>query len=506
MFSLFSQHSKPTFDTVAAVDLGSNSFHLIVAKVVDGHIEIKDRMKEMVRLASGLDAQRNLTQEIQDKAVQCLERFGQRLRELPLGSVRAAGTNTLRTAHNAEAFLARAEQALGHPIEIIAGREEARLVYLGIAHGLPDTSRQCFAMDIGGGSTEFIIGKGFEPIQRESLFMGCVNMSQRFFASGEISPIAMRQAEIAAQLELQPIVEEYRQAGWEMAVGSSGSIRSIGQVIRENGWSNDGITLSALEKLREAVISAGHIDKLNLAGLSEDRKPVFIGGLSILLGAFRALNINDMQVSDYALREGLVYDLIGRINHTDIREATIERLMKNFRVDSEQAKRVMETAASLHQQARVAWEGGSDECHCILRWAAQLHEIGLSVAHNQYHKHGAYILSNADLAGFSHREQNLLALIVRGHRRKFPREAFNTLPEGDAPIAIRLCVLLRLAVLLHRGQSNTSLPSCGLSISKKGALSLKFAPGWLEEHPLTKADLEYERAYLAEAGILLKFK
>lgn len=507
MFGLFDTSPKTPLETVAAVDLGSNSFHLIVTKIRDGHLEVVDKMKDMVRLASGLDAHKNLTPEIQETALDSLRRFGQRLRGLPAGSVRAVGTNTLRSAHNSRAFLAQAEEALGHPIEIIAGREEARLVYLGIAHGLPDASRQCFAMDIGGGSTEFIIGKGFDPIRRESLFMGCVSMSRRFFPEGKISAEALRQTEIAAQLELQPIAAEYRHTGWELAMGSSGSIRSIGRVLRENGWADEGITPAGLKKLRNAVLAVDHVDQLNLTGLSEERKPVFVGGLGILLGAFNALAIEHMQVSDYALREGLVFDLIGRMSQQDIRESTIGRLMKKYLVDPKQAARVRDTAEQLYLQASEGWDKG-DECHCILRWAAQLHEIGQMVAHNQYHKHGHYLLENSDMAGFSRREQKLIAVLVRGHRRKFPLEEFAALPENEATVAKRLCVLLRLAVLLHRGQDDTPLPEFKLTVGRKNqdSFTLKFAPDFIENQPLTKADLECEQAYLQTAGFALKFK
>ncbi len=523
MFGIFSQHKQKYKipEQVAAVDLGSNSFHMIVARIRDGHMEVIDRMKEMVRLASGLDEHKNLTPAIQATALACLERFGQRVRAMPPGSVRAVGTNTLRSAHNAQDFLRRAEDALGHPIETIAGREEARLIYLGVAHGLPDVRRQCLVMDIGGGSTEFIIGKGFETLRRESLFMGCVSMSLKFFADGKLTDERMRQAEILARLELQPIAEEYRQTGWELVMGSSGSIRAIGAVIRENQWNADSITPESLAKLRAQVLAAGHVDKLNLAGLSEERKPVFAGGLAVLLAAFNELGITAMQVSDYALREGLVYDLMGRIQHEDIRERTIQRLLEKFRIDKAQAQRVADTAKMLHTQVRGTWDFNGEECQCVLRWSAQLHEIGLMIAHNQYHKHGAYILSNSDLSGFSRREQNIMAALVRAHRRKFPIEAFAELPESDAPIAIRLCAILRLAVLLRRNQSDTPLPSIALHVEKKplsapenaanrkrnrsDTLILEFPPQWLQQHPLTKADLQCEAEYLKAADIVLKF-
>ncbi len=502
--------SQPAADqppVVAAVDLGSNSFHMIVAQPLDGELRIIDRLREPVRLASGLDADNQLAEDARQRALACLSRFGQRLAGMPSGSVRAVGTNTLRKAKGTDDLLTRAAEALGHPIEVIAGREEARLIYLGVSHSRPALDGRQLVMDIGGGSTEFIIGERFEPLLMESLFMGCVSMTQAYFADGTLSEKAMKRAEIAAGVELQPIKRPFRQLGWQVAAGASGTIRAIGEVVRQMGWSEGTITRDALVRLRRTVVELGHVNKLStLKGLREERAPVFAGGLAVLQAAFNALEIEEMAVADWALREGLIYDLIGRINHEDVRERTILGICQRYGTDVEQAQRIDGTAQTLLHQLAPAWGMVGEECASqLLHWAARLHEIGLVVAHNQYHKHAAYLIENADLPGFSRQEQHLLALLVRVHRRKFADPLFKDLPKGQSERAVRLAVVLRLAVLLHRSRSEQPLPAIGVEASN-GHLSLKFPPGWLDQHPLTQADLSQEAEYLTAAKVGLSFE
>lgn len=491
--------------TLAAVDLGSNSFHMLVARVADGELHIVDRMREVVRLASGLDARQRLTRKARRRALECLARFGQRLRGLPAGSVRAVGTNTLRQARNAGEFLAECRRMLGHPIDVISGREEARLIYLGVSHSLADDGGRRLVIDIGGGSTEFIIGERFDALHMESLFMGCVGMSSRYFPDGAITRSNLQHAELAALLELQNIQAQYRRIGWQIAVGSSGTLLSIADVVRAHGWADHGITLDALHKLRKALLAAGSIKRLaSLDGLRPERAPIFPGGVAILLAACEALGIEHMTTSSGALREGLLYDLLGRIRHEDVRERIIAALTSRYQIDAEQATRVERTALECLAQAAATWKLRDDAHRNALGWAARLHEIGLAIAHSQYHKHGAYLLANADLPGFTRQEQTLLAALVRGHRRKFPDAVFRTLPEDQVQAARRLCVLLRLAVLLHRGRSDAALPQFTLSVSDKG-LRLQFPSGWLARHPLTRADLEHEAEYLQAAKIRLHY-
>ena len=485
---------------VAAVDLGSNSFHMIVADLKNDEIHVVDRIKEMVRLGAGLDDKGNLTKEAQQRALDCLERFGQRLRGMPLGSVRCVGTNTMRSAKNAREFLPQAEKALGHPIDIIAGIEEARLLYLGVARSIASDGKRRLVMDIGGGSTEFIIGTDVTPLTKESLNMGCVSMSRRHFANGKITAKRFKAAVTTAQLELEPFAKTFHHTAWEEAIGASGTLRSVRSVLLATGWSRDGITLEGLEKLKDAMIEAGHVDHLELPELSLERVPVFAGGVAIIYAAFKMLDIDIMRVADGALREGLLYELIGRIFYEDTRTHSVKVLAERYHVDSKHALRVIETVHKCLEQVSVPEKIGLQTAQQWLSWAAQLHEIGLSIAHNQYHKHGAYIIENADLPGFSMREQEILAALVKTHRRKVSVKLFKGLiPPWDKSV-LPLVIIFRLAVLLHRGRQVTPIPDLKLEMGSK-LTRVHFPEGWLEAHPLTLVDLEQEADYLAAAKI-----
>ncbi|MCB1864771.1 MAG: exopolyphosphatase [Chromatiales bacterium] len=488
-------------DLLAALDLGSNSFHLIVAREEHGELRVVDREKEMVRLAAGLDAEGVIDEATQSRAIECLQRFGQRLRHVAPNRMRAVGTNTLRAADNAEDFLARAEAALGHNISIIAGIEEARLVFLGAAHSLAALGHQRLVVDIGGGSTELIIGQRYEPIAMDSLYMGCVSLSRRFFEDGVIDAKRMRRAETAALQELEPLMQRYHQMGWSEAVGTSGTIRAVRNVVQARGWCEEGITARSLDKLVDALIAAG--DTRGIEGLSAQRAPVFAGGVAILHAVFQALDIEHMRYADGALREGVLYDLLGRLHNEDARERSVESIAGRFGVDAAQAERVTTTALALLRQVAGAWDLLEPRAERMLRWAARLHEIGTTVAYHHYHRHGAYIIENADMAGFSNQQQRVLAAIVRAHRRKFPGAEFKALPKRWRTIALRLAVVLRLAVALNRSRSPQMLPPAGLRVIPKG---LAIAPDaeWLTAHPLTRADLETEREGLARAGITLE--
>jgi len=490
-------------DTVAAVDLGSNSFHMIVARIENGQIHVVDKLREMVRLGGGLDKKGNLTEEAQEKALACLARFGERVRSLERGAVRAVGTNTLRKARNSAVFLPRAEAALGHPIEIVAGREEARLIYLGVAHSLAATEARRMVMDIGGGSTEYIIGSRFEPRVMESLHMGCVSITQRFFPDGVIDEKNWKNAVLAARGELQTIRKDYLREGWEQSVGASGTLLAVSRVLREQGWSENGITVRGLAKLRKAMIDAGHVDNLNLTGLGSDRAPVFPGGVAIVQATFESMNIEVMEVSDGALREGLIYDMLGRSRHEDVRGRTIETLAQRFQIDVDQARRVTLTARRLFDRVADDWTLNDEDAE-LLEWVSRLHEIGRIISHSQYHKHGAYLLEHADLAGFSVQEQFRLATLVRSHRRKFPIKLFAECEEQECILMKHLIILLRLAVLFHRNRTDRKIP---FEMIKAGdnSLKLKFSKGWLEERQLTERALQTEQQLLQAIGFNLKF-
>ncbi len=491
-------------EIIAAIDLGSNSFHMIVAKLRDGELLVVDRLKEMVRLAAGFNEKKHLTEEAQQRALECLERFVQRLRDLPYKNFRAVGTNTLRSAHNSSTFLIKANQALGHSIDVISGIEEARLIYKGVAHGLAFDNKRRLIIDIGGGSTEFIIGSGMNPLKKESLNIGCVSSSGSHFIDGKISAKRMKRAIIAAQQELEPMQWTFRTQGWDEVVGSSGTLRAVDKILHAMGWSKEGITLNGLKKLQESLLQAGHVENLRLPELSPERTPVFAGGVAIICASFKTLGIKQMKVSDGALREGLLYELVGRIRHEDIRVHSVNSLAKRYDVDLQHTARIINTIQHCLDQISLPKNIEKKSAAQWLEWAATLHEIGLGIAHNQYNKHGAYIIENADLAGFSRQDQKLLATLVKNHRRKFSVKTFNDFVKPWNTAIKPLALILRLAVLLHRSRHSDPIPNFKLSLNDK-SLRLSFPEQWLEEHPLTQADLKQEANYLKPCGIKLKF-
>ncbi len=484
---------------LAAIDLGSNSFHMVVAVQAQNEIRMQEGLSEKVQLGAGLDAANRITEEAQQRALDCLGRFAQRIRGIPVGSVRVVGTNTLRVARNARQFIARAEQVLGHDIEVVAGREEARLIYLGVSHTLPDHDGRRLVVDIGGGSTELIIGERFESVETESLHMGCVSYSQRYFANGEIAEKAFNKAITAARREVLLIEATYRKLGWQQAVGASGTIKAIAQVCEENGWSDGAVTLDGLQKIRKRMVRSGDVGRLDLKGLREDRAAIFPSGVAILTGIFEQLGIERMEFSSGALREGVLYDLVGRFAHEDVRERSIVAMMKRHRIDQAQAQRVHDTAMNLHAQLSKSWQLGSDILTDTLHWAALLHEVGFAVSHAQFHKHGAYLLTHSDLSGFSRQEQELVALLVRSHRRKIPLPMFEERAVEERVPLLRLALLLRIAALLHHGRYDTELPQIRANAGDV-SLTLQFPDGWLDEHPLTRADIEQEQEFFRAAG------
>ena len=488
-------------DVIAAVDLGSNSFHMVVARYSHGQLIIQDRLRETVRLAAGLDEQGRLDRSSIETALACLERFGQRLRDMKAESVRVVGTNTLRRARRKGAFLDRARAALGHPIEIISGIEEARLIYLGVVQTMPSEPGRRLVCDIGGGSTEIIIGEGPHAKRLESLYMGCVTMTSRFFEDGEITEKKMKRARLAARLELEPVRTRFKDYGWDQAVGSSGTIRAVHDLLRARG--EHEITLAGVESLIDQFLKAGHVSKLRMPEVSAERVPVFAGGVAILAEVLGNLGIASMRTAEGALREGLLYDLVGRLTNEDARVRSVRAMQGRYHVDVAQAERVEATALEFLRQVHVEWGLDDTLAELVLAWAARLHEVGLDVSHSHYHKHGAYLLEHADMPGFPQEEQKILAYLVGGHRRKFQSDA---LQELNPPWHIKgefLIVLLRLAVLLHRGRSTQALPKIELR-AKGRSIEIAFPRGWIEEHPLTAADLEQEIESLKSAGFKLK--
>jgi exopolyphosphatase/guanosine-5'-triphosphate,3'-diphosphate pyrophosphatase len=480
-------------DLIAAVDIGSNSFHLVVARYEHGGLRQIDRLRDSVRMAVGLRADGTLEPEQRQHALACLARFGQRLRAIPSERVHAVATNTVRRLANPQAFLMLAETALGHPIEVVSGREEARLIYLGVAHGLPRSSQRRLVVDIGGGSTEFIIGQDFETLETESLQAGCVASTLRFFGDGRYTAARWRQAQTEIAIELQQFAAIYRARGWGEAIGSSGTAKAIGAIVQANGWSENGISAASLGHLREAILEAGSVERLRLAGLADDRTQIIAGGTAILEAIFSSFSIEQMSVCETAMREGLLYDLVGPAMHGDPRAGSIAALASRYAVDRAQAARVRYAAMALFDQVADTWRIGSPE-RDLLGWAADIHEIGLAIAHSLHHVHGAYIIANSDLAGFGRLAQQALAAIIRSHRRKPHRASIEALPERLRGPIRRLTALLRLAALLERARTTEALPLLRL-VAEDRTLRLSLPSGWLDQHPLTRADLEQERDY-----------
>jgi exopolyphosphatase / guanosine-5'-triphosphate,3'-diphosphate pyrophosphatase len=486
-------------DTLAAVDLGSNSFHLQIGRVVERQIYPLDAVREVVRLGAGLTADKRIDRATQARALESLAKLAERLRGFPRQAVRAVGTNTLRVAKNAPQFLREARQVLGFPIEVISGREEARLTYLGVAHALPVAAHRRLVVDIGGGSSEFIIGTGFEPQLTESLYMGCVSYSLKYFADGKIDKSRMKAAELAARQELAGMVRAYRAAGWDEAVGSSGTARSMENILRENGFATEGLTREGLERLRSLLIKHEEADPDRIAGLRPNRAPVLPGGLAIMSVVFDELGLEAMKVSDAALRHGVLYDLLGRVEHRDMREATVAQFMRRYHVDASQADRVRNLSLTIYDALTPGADREDDADRLMLEWAARLAEIGLSIAHAQYHKHSAYVVSNADMPGFSRMEQARLARIVLAHRGKLRKMQDAGLDGADW----KLVFALRTASLILRSRSDANLPFLRVAFDT-GGFAIDLPQSWLDESPLSAAALEAEADHWKAVGMKLQ--
>jgi exopolyphosphatase/guanosine-5'-triphosphate,3'-diphosphate pyrophosphatase len=492
MFNLRKSHAQASH--IAAIDLGSNSFHMIVARWDNGQLVLLDRLRESVRLGFGLQEDGSLSDEARERALACLERFGECLRAYPSRSVRAVGTKTLRNVSDSRQFMRDAEQRLGHPVEIISGDEEARLIYLGVANFIAPGKGHRLVMDVGGASTEVILGEGMKPLLKESLNMGCVALTRKFFMEGAVTERLIGKAIITCLQELAPVHDEFIERGWNQVLGASGSIKAVAKVCEANGWSDGTITLEYLDKILDAYVRHGSVD-LQLPGLSEDRRPVFLGGVIVLRALFEALKLDQMIAAEWALREGLLFDQKGRLENLDIRQASVDALAERFRVNMDKARAVELIALGLLKQVENAWDLTADDAAKLLGWAARLYPVGLDIAHADYHKHSAYIVEHVDLAGCSRVEQTQLAALVLAHRKRFPVKNF----PMDHPDLIRLAILLRMAVIFHRGRVNHDLPAIKLKVNGS-KIKLTLPERWLEGHPLTQADLETEQRHLGSIG------
>lgn len=489
-------------ELMAAIDLGSNSFHLAIARLDHDEVRKLASMSEKVQLAGGLDENNYLSQEAIERGLACLTRFVGRLDTVSPERLRVVATNTLRQAKNAQEFIEKANKILPKPIEIIAGREEARLIYLGVSHTNASTDKR-LVIDIGGGSTEFIIGKGFDPILTESLQMGCVSFSKRFFPKGEITEKAFEQAVSAARKEVMVISRNYQKTGWYSVTGSSGTIKAIKQILLNLGMTNEHeqITFKGVKHIQKQLIKMGHIDKIDFADVKETRKAVLPAGVAVLLAVMSVLGIDTISYSDGALREGVMYDMLGRFASEDVRDRSVQALLIRYSVDVKQAKRVVKTAETLFKQVKDRLHL-SEEYGDILRRASYLHEIGLAISHSGYHRHSAYLVQNSDIDGFSQIDKTRLANMLQFHRRKLKQEAYQQVMEVGGNSLVNLTLLLRLAILINRSRSKQDSLSPQLKIvdAKKWRLAVPNR----ENVELLLTDLEEESQFWQKWGISLE--
>ena len=506
----FSQANESDPKLIASVDLGSNSFRMVIAQIVETpsgfQLRPVDTLRDSIKLSAGLDRHKNLYTQAFARGLSSIRRFGERLRNFSPMQVRAVATNTLRVAKNASAFIAQAEIELGFPIEVIAGREEARLVYVGASHGAPANQGNRLVIDIGGGSTEFIIGKGYEANLMESLYIGCVSHSQKFFANGAVDSYSFKQAELAARQEIQILAKEFRKKGWDQAIGSSGTAKALAELIALNGldgqlkkdtlWieSTGIITREGLENLKEVLIDAESMQSLELIALKSDRRLVLPGGLAIMIAAFDELRIESMEIVEAALRMGVLYDFLGRSQHHDMRFVTVEQFMKRYSVDLEQSKRVEHLATIFLEQFPEPKDEDRTNNMALLGWAARLHEIGLSISHNGYHKHSAYISAHADMPGFSKNDQNRLSALLLGHTGKLGKLSVNS-----NFIDWRMLFSLRLALVLSRKRVEEDIPTILVQQTPKG-FKVSLSKEWLENHTLTEYSLRKEAEDWSKVG------
>lgn len=488
---------------IAAIDLGSNSFHMTLAELGPLGIKTYHREKRRVRLAAGLNEAKQLDEAAKARALDTLSVFGQILEEFQPDDVRAVGTYTFRTAANIHSLTQPALRVLPYPIEILSGTEEARLIYQGVSHDqhLADNT---LVVDIGGGSTELIIGRGTEAKLLQSCNMGCVSLSERFFPNGEITARAFQRASLFSAQQLESMRIRYLATGWQMAIGSSGTIKALSQCAIGLGLSDGALTPSILQTLKQQLLDAGHIDKVSLPGLNEDRIPIISSGLAILIAVFDLLEVNSMSYSDAALREGLLLGVQDRLRHFDIRHLTVEQLAKRFGCDAHQAQKVAKTAQTLFDSVVLTWQLDHLDYHKFLYWACQLHEIGHQINFSGCHKHAAYIISNSAMAGFNTEQQALLAFLLLSQRKSLWMDAIPAFDMYDLTTTLKIILLLRLSIRLNQFRQSDSMDSFEVS-AERNKLTIRFHSIWKDREELFSSDLTAEQEQFQPLGIELDY-
>ncbi|MDG1065549.1 MAG: Ppx/GppA phosphatase family protein [Luminiphilus sp.] len=488
----------PDGSLLAALDLGSNSFHLLIGRLEHGEIKPVHTLAEKVQLGAGLNG-RTLSQGAIERGLACLKQFAQLLQSVEPSRIRVVGTHALRRANNRQEFTRPAEQILGVPIDVVYGREEARLVYLGVAHALADDERSRLVVDIGGGSTEFIVGRRFEPTRLESLQLGCVSYANTYFPNGKISKRRFCNAYEQAMIEVSHIRKHYSAKHWSEAVGSSGTLQAIEALIRINGWSHNGIDRTSLERLRKSLLKYKHADEIPWEGLNDKRRQVLAAGVAIALAIFRGLDIEKMRTSKGALREGVVYDLVGRLRHEDVRERSIGAILARYNADPVASAGVATTVRDLSTAVGKVWGLGRRDIE-LLVWAGRCHAIGVGISQKHYNRHSAYLLENSDLPGFSQGEQELLATLVNYQRGKLRQNELNAIRIKHGEKVVKMLAIVRLAVVLKWAEDLEGLQVKASSIS----LHLCFSAGWYKNHPLTTKELSAASTAIKKLGLQLQ--
>ena len=494
--------SEPTEaqSLLGAIDLGSNSFHLIIAKSEFGELRPVETLAEKVQLGE-TSGNGVISKDAISRGLACLQRFKQLIESTAPAKIRVVGTNALRRAKNRLDFIEPAEQILGVPIDVIYGREEARLIYLGVAHTLSDDEDTRLVVDIGGGSTEFILGKRFEPIRLESLQMGCVSFGEAFFPDGDITRERFDAAYHRARIEVSHIRRNYRRQMWHEAVGSSGTLRAIETLISTAGWRESGIDRPSLTELRKQLLAFRHIEEIDLPGLSESRKGVVVAGLAITMGLFDGLQVQEMRTSSGALREGVIYDLIGRFTHEDVRNRSISAMQKRYSVDQRIADLVSERVALFAEATRNSWGLDGTDVD-LLKWAGALHEIGTAISQKNYSQHSAYLVLNTDLPGFAQQDQEAMASVIGGLKGKPGPALLNRIAKRRRLSVARMAVLLRLAVTFKHVEALETIPALSVS-ADENSLTLSVPADWGKEHPLTMWEIQQSASAVERLGTQL---
>lgn len=495
--------TSPHSDIYAVIDLGSNSFHMLMVKVVGGSVQVIGRVKRKVRLAAGLNDNLVLSRKAMKRGWECLALFAERLQDIPAANIRIVGTATLRLAQNVKTFLKEAEVILGQKVQVISGADEARIIYLGVAHTSNCDSNR-LVIDIGGASTEVVVGRGFTPELLASLNMGCVTYLERYFSDGELSEDNFNQAIQAAAEQIAPISAEFLAKGWQIAVGASGTVQAVQEILVAQG-KDEVITLGKLEDIMQQTMACGPVTQLNIIGLAQERKQVFASGLAILVALFRKLQIHGMTLSGGALREGVLYSMLPQLQHSDVRNRTVASLMVRYFIDQRHAERVADMAIELAGQLQHRWDLDKFEGLSMLRSGALLHELGLLIEYKNHHHHGAYIINHSDLPGFTRAQQQLVMALVHNHRADISREVIARQTMTSVLLTVRLTRILRLAVILSMRRRHEVLPEVKIT-TKAETLSLQMPANWLEQHPLMRAELEQEVQYQQQAGWQLLIK